>query len=64
MKKTIIYISIITILSLSIQANDTGIKRGFTVTQIALDAEYNRIAEDSNITVEEIIMQGGVTEEN
>lgn len=60
-----IYMGITLFVSHALQANNAPIKREFTVTQIALDAEYNRLLEeDSNTTVEETTMQGGVSEEN
>jgi len=65
MKQKMIYMGITLFVSHTLQANNTPIKREFTVTQIALDAEYNRLLEeDSNTTVEETTMQGGLSEEN
>ncbi|PHS33256.1 MAG: hypothetical protein COA92_05015 [Sulfurovum sp.] len=65
MKQIMSCIAIITFTSLAIHANNTQITRGFTVTQIALDAQYSRMAEeDSNTSAEEINTQGGATEEN
>lgn len=52
--------------TLSIQSSNTQIKREFTVTQIALDAEYERLRqEDTNTSdSEKNQYKGGVTEDN
>ena len=62
-KKMILSFWICTLIFTGLHANENQIKREFTVTTIALDAENTRLenekTDENNTTI-----QGGVTEEN